>query len=295
MISRVVVDGCYYRSIRCMPRHADLFGRQVARLIWAASGSTRAVLSENARLALGPDASPKRVQEVAREIICNMQRSITEVLLSEGASADELASSVREFSGEKEYDRARALKKGMLLASIHMGAFEPCMALLRRFERRVHVLFHPDPMPSFERARSRLRRSLGVIEHAVSDGVSAWVALRDALEADEVVVLHADRVMPGQSGARMRFLGIDDANLPTGPARLAIGCGTPIVPTFCVRRPGGYAVHMSTPIIAPAQALRANDVANHPSQRALIAAMETAIRAAPDQWMAYGRIAGAHR
>jgi lauroyl/myristoyl acyltransferase len=292
MIARLAVDGCYYRAIRCMPQHADTLARQVARLVWASSASTRAVLMENARLALGPDADEQKVQSVALSMILNMQRSITGVLLSERSSADELASSVKEFSGEKAYQAVRTLGKGMLLASIHMGAFEPCLALLRRFERRVHVLFQPDPMPSFERARSRLRQSLGVIEHAVSDGVSAWVALRDALEADEVVVLHADRVMPSQAGARMPFLGIQDAVLPTGPARLAIGCGTPIVPTFCVRVPHGFAVHMGTPIVAPVQALRAHDVAAHPSQHALIASMESAIRKAPEQWLAYGRVRG---
>jgi lauroyl/myristoyl acyltransferase len=176
-----------------------------------------------------------------------------------------------------------------------MGAFEPSIALLRKFESRIHVLFHPDPLPRFERARSALRQSLGIIEHAVSDGVSAWAALQDALRANEVVVLHADRVMPMQQGSRIPFLGAHDTVLPTGAARLALACGAPIVPTFCYRHGHELEVEMMAPIYCEVESLRSSEVASHPAQLALVAALETAIRKHPSQWMAFMQVREARK
>jgi lauroyl/myristoyl acyltransferase len=176
-----------------------------------------------------------------------------------------------------------------------MGAFEPALAMLRGIEPRVHVLYQPDVMPRFERARAALRRRLGVIEHPLSDGVGAWSAMLDALRADEAVLVLADRVMSGQSGAAMPFLGLERAMLPTGVLRLAASHGSPIVPTYSVRERGGIRV-WSDPFIPTAiERLTAAEVVGHPAQLALLASMERAIRAHPTQWMAFHDLRPADR
>ena len=290
--ARISVDGLYFRAIRSMPALAPAMGRAVAMGGMAAAPAWRRILRQNARLALGAIATESEVCAVAADMALNMQRSIADILLSEGISADVLAARVSRFSGQQEYHAARdhSRGRGLVVASAHMGAFEPSIALLRKFEPRIHVLFHPDPMPRFERARSALRQSLGVIEHAVSDGVSAWAALQDALRSNEVVVLHADRVMPMQQGSRIPFLGAEDTVLPTGAVRLALTCGSPIVPTFCYRHGEELEVEMMAPIYCEVELLRSAEVASHPAQRALVSALETAIRRHPAQWMAFMQI-----
>ena len=62
--------------------------------------------------------------------------------------------------------------------------------------------------------------------------------LRDALRADEVVAIQGDRIMPGQKGQRMPFLG-GHLLLPSGPAKLALASGAPIVPVFSLRTSSG--------------------------------------------------------
>lgn len=290
--ARLLVDELYYGSVVRFPEFAPSLCRSVAWGLGNFANSLTSTLKENARLALGPSASEAAVQRTAAAVLRGMQDSIRDTLLSGNECAESLRSRVTGFVGQEGYYRARAQGGGLLVASIHMGAFEPCLALLCKYERRVHVLFQPDPMPRFERARSSLRRSLGVIEHRLSDGLDAWMSLRDALEAGEAVVMHADRVMPRQQGARTHFLGVRDAILPTGPVRLALGCGAAIMPTYCRRQSGGLFVQMDEPICHGRENLRSEAVPQHPAQQRLVASMERVIRGYPDQWMAFWKVRG---
>lgn len=284
--ARALVEGLYFQALQRAPSLTGPLCAAVARTV-AALPPSRGVLRRNARLALGEQASAASVQDTAMAMSRSMQLGIAETLQSQACSAEELAARVVRFAGVEAYHQARSHTRGMVIAGIHMGAFEPCLALLRRYEKRVHVLFQPDPVPTFERARSRMRRAIGVVEHSASDGLAAWCGLRDALHANEVVVLHADRVMPGQQGHRMPFLGCAQALLPTGPVRLALSCGSAMVPTHCVRARDGLEVHMGEPIVGEPANLRGHEVADHAAQRALVAAMERAIRLHPQQWMAF--------
>lgn len=283
----LIVDGMYFRSVRTLPWLAPAICEGVARGMRRLSKGICRILEDNARLALGPEVPQTRVDEVVLAMLRSAQRSLSEVLLSERFSADELAGRVTRHWGQEGYQAVRRTGRGLVIVSAHMGAFEPSLAWLRRYESRVHVLFHRDPLPSFERARRRLRETLGVVEHPVADGVRAWAGLRDALLADEVVVLHGDRTMPFQRGSRVPFLGADDTVLPTGPVRLALACGSPIVPTFCYRSSAGLEIEMMDPIVHEAASLRAEEVARHPAQAAVAVALERAIRSHPEQWLAF--------
>jgi KDO2-lipid IV(A) lauroyltransferase len=118
-----------------------------------------------------------------------------------------------------------------------MGSFEVGMAALLEFEKKIHVVFKRD-VGRFEQTRQALRQHLGVIEAPVDDGWGVWMRLRDALRANEVVAIQGDRVMPGQKGQRMPFLG-GHLLLPSGPAKLALASGAPIVPVFSLRTSAG--------------------------------------------------------
>ncbi len=283
---RLAFDEVYYRLLEECPRLRAIACQAAQAGTFAFAAEWRRNLVFNAGLALGPAASRAAKVRCAYRMLGSMQRSIAEVFASRAASPDELRAGVTTIDGTNDYLAARSLGRGVVIAGIHMGAFEPALATLRVLEPRVHVLFQPDPMPRFERARSELRRRLGVIEHRISDGLGAWMALLDALRANEAVVIHADRTMPGQRGVRTPFLGLTDASLPAGPLRLATSHGSPIVPTFCARTSRGLRVWADPFIATEPERLVAQDVANHPAQRSLVAAIERAIRAYPDQWMA---------
>jgi hypothetical protein len=49
-------------------------------------------------------------------------------------------------------------------------------------------------------------------------------------------------------------------------------------------------VEMMAPIYCEVESLRSSEVASHPAQLALVAALETAIRKHPSQWMAFMQV-----
>lgn len=291
-LARMLVEEPYYAALAHAPWASGALRAGMGRVAWHGMPAWRANLLRNAGLALGPGAGAAERERCARAMMAAMQLAASEVLQSARATPEELRARVTRFSGSEAYAALRTQGRGAILAGIHMGAFEPALAWLAHIERRVHVLYHPDASPRFERARSALRRRLGVVEHRLTDGVAAWAGLQAALHADEVVVLHADRTMPGQRGAPMTFLGLRDAMLPAGPVRLAASSGAPLVPTFCVRTPGGLHVIADPAIEVPPGALALREVPAHPAQRALVAAMEHRIRAQPAEWLAFMDLGG---
>jgi len=285
--ARMLMDGCYYRLLESVPPLRWPACKVAQCLSFAGASSWRKSLTFNAGLALGPKSSQLERTRCAFQMMGSMQRFIAEVFASRNERPEALRARVTRFEGTASYLEARSLRRGVVLAGIHMGPFEPALATLCGIERRVHVLFQTDSMPRFERARSGLRARLGVVEHHLSDGVGAWSALLDALRNDEAVLVLGDRVMPGQAGVEMKFLGFDRAVLPAGVLRLAASHGTPIVPTYSVREANGIRVWSDPYIPTSIERLTASAVATHPAQHALIASMERAIRAHPAQWMAF--------
>jgi KDO2-lipid IV(A) lauroyltransferase len=144
------------------------------------------------------------------------------------------------------------------------------------------VVFHRDRRPLFETMRSRLHERLGLIEAPVEKGLEMWMSLRDALARDEVVMLQADRVMPGQSGHKVEFLG-GHMLLPPGPIKLAAATGAPLIPVFTLRTgPGRVRVMVEEPIFC--DQVRIGDDAP-PALLAVARVLEKYVRAYPQQWL----------
>jgi len=142
-------------------------------------------------------------------------------------------------------------------------------------------VFKRDPS-RFEQVRSALRRRLGILEAPVDEGWGLWVRLRDALRRDEVVMVQADRVMPGQKGLKVPFLH-GHVMLPSGPVKLALASGAPIVPIFSLRGSRGrLRIRIEEPILAGP-----SDASPHPALLRLAGVLEKYVRAYPEQWLMF--------
>ncbi len=192
----------------------------------------------NARRILGPASSRERQANLARQVVRSFYLFCCDVGRSLRASPQQLLDRVEWIGGHDAFLAARREKRGVIVLTAHMGSFEVGMAALAAMETDVHVVFRRDKVGQFERRRSQLRRRLGVHEAALDEGWTVWMRLRDALLADQAVVLQGDRVLPGQKGQQVPFLG-GHIELPTGPIKLALATGAPILPVFTVRAPGG--------------------------------------------------------
>lgn len=245
---------------------------------WRNSEVLRGNLLWNARRLIGPDCTPKQGEAFARAVIGNFYDFICDVGASVGSSRARLLRRIERIDGHERWLAARADRRGAIVVTAHMGSFEVGLAALLQYESRLHVVFRRDPFGMFEKSRAELRQRLGVIEACVDDGLRTWVRLREALEADEVVLIQGDRVLPGQKGAPMPFLN-GHMLLPTGPVKLAQASGAPIVPVFSIRRPDDrLRVIVDEPI-------RIQQLGPDATMARLAAVIERYVREYPEQWL----------
>lgn len=218
-------------------------------------------------------------RDFASNVIGQFYDFVRDVARAGRESPEQLRSHIVAIDGREQYLAARAAGRGAVLVTAHMGSFEVGLAALRDVETDIHVVFKRDAFGGFETLRRRVRNSLGIHEAAIDDGWPTLVRLRDALRANAVVVMQADRAMPGQKSQVVPFLH-GHLRLPVGPLKLAQAAGSPVVPVFTVREaPGRYRVHLLPPI-EPTDADALPRVAD---------AIAAFVRRHPDQWLVLHR------
>jgi phosphatidylinositol dimannoside acyltransferase len=244
------------------------------RLTLAAAPGVRAAVEANARRLLG------RVPHgFARDVVGSFYDFVTDLARAGGLTPAGLRRQVVAVEGREHYLALRRAGGGAVLVTAHMGSFEVGLAALRDVEDDVHVVFKRDAFDGFETLRRRVRRTLGVHEAAIDDGLPVLLRLRDTLRANGVVVLQADRAMPGQKSAPVPFAG-GHLRVPLGPLKLAQAAGCPVVPVFAVREGAGRVRVWLGSAIDPA----ADD-----APLRMAAAVETFVRRHPTQWLVLHR------
>ena len=273
----------FFYAAEHAPRLVSIARRPFCRGVYLSSPWIRRGTLANARRILGAGASPQDVTDLARRTLSSFYLFCCDVGRSFGMTRSDLLAQIETAHGHPNYLAAREGGKGVIVVTAHMGSFEVGMAALRDVERNgIHVVFRRDRFERFERQRSALRNRLGVHEAPVDEGWTVWVRLRDALLRDDVVVLQGDRVMPGQRGEGVPFLG-GTLLLPSGPVKLALATGAPILPIFSVRTPEGKVKLFIEPAIEAGD--RATDGAPHPALLRWAALLERYVTTYPDQWL----------
>ena len=244
---------------------------------------------QNARRIFGRNLTLSQQRAFTSRVIGNFYRFITDMAAASRRFADPALKSdlIGDVYGERQYRDLRASvhdsghRRGVVLVTAHIGSFEAGLLALCRVEPAVHVVFKRDASARFERMRAALRRSLGVHEAAIDDGLSTWINLREALLRGEVVVLQADRAIQGQQSAAVPFLS-GTLRMPTGPVRLARLTNSPIVPVFAIRRADGkHDIHLGQPIEPGTCVAGEADAAFI----AIAKAIEAIVAQHPDQWL----------
>lgn len=254
---------------------------------WRLSPWIRAGTRANAARLLGPASTSRERTAFGRAVVARFFDTMVEVSQNRRRTPEVIRARIARVDGLEGYERARALGRGAILVTAHIGSFETGLAGIGEREPRVHVVFRRDEAALFERLRSEQRRKFGVIEAPVDDGLPTWFGLRDALRRDEVVLLQGDRVMPGQSGVAVPFLG-GRLRVPTGAVKLARATGAPIIPVFAPIQPDGKVRILLDEPITLAEDGRGEDGPDVVLLR-IVAAIERAVRAYPDQWLMLNR------
>jgi lauroyl/myristoyl acyltransferase len=268
-----------FRTVRFAPWLARIMRPIAVGGTCMCSRLVRHATNANARRIFGPDVSQSRTRGYRRGVMANFYDFVCDAGRCLDLSREQLIGQIDSIEGRQNYEAARALRKGAILATAHMGSFEAGAAALLSRERAMHVVFKRDAT-RFEQVRSSLREKLGVIEAPVDDGWAMWLRLREALNRDEVVMMQADRVMPGQKGSVVSLL-FGHVELPTGPIRLALASGAPIVPVFAIRtRRGKISIHIEPHIV-----VEPSDDVPHPALIRFASVLERFVREYPEQWL----------
>jgi KDO2-lipid IV(A) lauroyltransferase len=251
---------------------------------WHCSRGLRRVTLANAKRIL-PNGTDEQRRALARAVVEHAYLCVYELGMAARMTRPELRACIDGVEGIEHYLAARRLERGAIIATAHVGPFEIGATALLDQESNVHVVFRRDEFPRFDRLRSRLRSNLGIIEAPIDQGWSIWMGLRDALRRNEVVMIQADRVMPGQKGVPVPFLG-GRMMMPLGPIKLALATGAPIVPIFSHRTAiGRLRVTIERPIVVSRDNGPIVGACREPAAlRELAAAVERHVRAHPDQW-----------
>lgn len=215
-------------------------------------------------------------------MVAHFLDAIVEMGINRSREPDRLLTLLSRVDGEDRYRAARASRRGAVLVTAHLGHFETAIAMLARIEPLIHVVLSRDESPRFERLRTEQHARLGVLDAPIDGGLGVWIRLRDALLADEVVLMQADRVMPGQSGVPVPFLD-GHMRIPVGPVKLARLTGSPLIPVFAVADgEGRIRIVLESPVeVGEAPARGTTD----PALARLAVVVERYVRRYPDQWM----------
>lgn len=251
---------------------------------WSRATAWRGALRENGRIILGDETRDEDLDAYGIGVLENMQRYMEGIAIASRMPVDRLLQRLESIEGVEEFRRLFTDRndRGIILLSMHMGEFEPAAAYIGRHVP-IHVLYHRDRIRTLERMRARARRRLGVIGHAVDDGLETWASLRDVLGRGEVVALLGDRVQPGQRGTRLPVFG-RTMEIPLGPFKLAETTGSLVVPVFNWRLPsGGLGLRMLPPL--PMEGDLRRDPAGHAGVRRWVELMEAIITERPREWL----------
>jgi KDO2-lipid IV(A) lauroyltransferase len=233
-----------------------------------------------------PDWEESEREAVLVESFANVARSVAELLLLQGPYREDLLARVG-IEGDAELRRSLASSpSGSVIAlTAHFGSWELCGAGAAKLGFPLCVVHRSfdNPLVEEQVKRWRERAGLGVVALG-----SAGLAVLRALRRGQVVVMLADQDAHRSEGVFADFFS-RAASTRSGPALVAMTTKTPILPIFAFRqRDAGagpqHILRVGSPI-AMEPGDEDDEAALKRNVARMNAAIEQAIRLAPDQWM----------
>lgn len=247
--------------------------------------SIRNATRDNVRHVLGPDATDRDVDRIARQCARNTGRYYADVVGMHRMDIGEFYNNDLKLEGLEYIREAQASGRGVVLASAHYANPEFAVQGLAAVGIEVLALVEPLQPPELGQLMWNLRRVHGHHYEPVS-----FAAVKKALSwlrGGGVVAILIDRDIQ-KRGVELEFCGAV-ARFPTGAIDLALRTNAVVMPGW-VKRTGGFKVHAK--IGPPLELIRTGD--NEEDLRVntmrLLAKFEEHLRNDPGQWSVVERI-----
>jgi lauroyl/myristoyl acyltransferase len=250
-----------------------------ARFAWRFSPLARPRLEFNLKIACPElENDPRELRRLSWLNFRNHAKAYADLMQLPRTSVETMRPWLK-VQGMEYLEQARALGKGVLVVSCHMGSYEVVSAIWSATLTPVSFFAEElEPRALFEWYRDT-RARLGISVLTLDRGGIRQVL--QALHDEEMVVTAIDRDIVG-TGYPMPFFG-KLAPIPLGPAAIALRTGTPIFPVCVYRLPDDtyqaegaqlvFAVDTGDP--------RADQVR---ATEQVLRQLETFIRRRPEQW-----------
>jgi len=256
-----------------------------ARFAWLFSPLARPRLDYNLRVAC-PELR-KNERELRRLSWLNFRnhaKAYADLMMLPRANVESMRPLLN-VKGMEFLEEARALGKGVLAVSCHMGSYEVVSAIWSATLAPVSFFAEElEPRALFEWYRdTRARLGISVLTLDLGGIRKVLQALRD----EEMVITAIDRDITG-TGHVMPFFG-RPAPIPLGPAAIARRLGTPLLPVCVTRLPDDSYLAEATPLVTVEQTddPKADQIR---ATEQLLRRIETFIQAHPEQWHVPHRI-----
>jgi KDO2-lipid IV(A) lauroyltransferase len=193
------------------------------------------------------------------------------------------------IEGREYVDRADALGKGVIIASVHIGGWPLGIVAAPRMGIEATLIgINPDftPTPRFVRAAYEFGVSLGSGELILTGRDTVGQSL-EVLKQNKRLIFAADVI-----GEEI----VDMFGLPTaiagGMGRIACDSGAPIVPVYIFREKGPWKLRAC--FREPIQCIPSGDHAGDVKAitQAVMSSVESEIRQVPEQWTQWGALGG---
>ena len=254
-----------------------------ARIAWWFSPLARPRLEYNLKVAC-PELAPAELKRLSWLNFRNHAKAYADLMLLPRTRVSEMRPLLK-VSGMEHLEQARAMGKGVLVVSCHMGSYEVVAAIWSATLTPVSFFAEElEPRALFQWYRdTRARLGISVLTLDVVGLRKVVQALRD----NEMVVTAIDRDITG-TGRNLPFFG-RPAPIPMGPAQMALRMGTPLLPACVYRLPDdSYVAEAGPPVIAERTGDDEADEAR--VTRELLRPIEEFIRRHPEQWHVPHRI-----
>ena len=243
------------------------------------NAGARRNVKHNLRLARGPGSDEESTKRLARRVMRNFARTITEFFYLPGMDQAALA----ELVDIESFRKLPSLTEGgkAVFVTAHVGNWElaATAAVAAGMDLHVVVYDHPDPRVAALFRRYRQSRGLKII--SVTDEPAR---MRSAVRAGALGVV-ADRDFTGR-GIEVSFLG-RRVRVPSGYAALAVSEGVPVIPGFCIKAADGkYHLSIGEPLFSPGKtSTEITDIIGR-----YIRLVEKQVEKYPGQWYLFDKL-----
>ncbi|MBI4115575.1 MAG: lysophospholipid acyltransferase family protein [Candidatus Omnitrophica bacterium] len=262
-----------------LPREAALlFARGVGRFAFLVARRERERTILHLTWVFENGKTPQEIYDLACRVFIHFAEAAVDVLRFPRLTQENISQLIVGSENLATFDRLLSERNGIILLTAHFGNWELMGAYLRLRGYQGAVVARRIYYEKFNQALIELRKSVNL--RTIYQDAPARELLK-ALHQNEILGILADQDVDRLDGVFVQFFGRPTYTL-TSPVKLALVTGSPIVPTFLLRRGKGYELLMGEPIRVQMKGSREETVQEYTAMWSRV--LEEKIREYPDQW-----------